>query len=595
MPLVSFKKKRDARTGNILFQYLMCKVLCLRFGHHYIPIEEFRETENILTITDENARRILERPPLDIAESNIVCDGFFQQSDFYVPHREVLLQQFYDPAHTDYWIGYGGHRQTIRDFITCQHKQTDLSPEDIVISLRLDDFIQLPCPTSDIIPPQYYLNLIENHGWFRRLYIVCDTIRHDWERKYLEFFGKWEPILLQENMMHDCAIMRDCPVLLHSNSTLCWFMSFLSRSKSKRCIPKTNFYGGQCLKTIEVGDHLQDVSPLSHHAVYHLNHQAFLKQNIYSIPYSIPDDYIVGDEVVQKKHVVIADLIPGELITYRFDGDQEEEYKQMYQESLFAYTRRKEGWDCLRHYEIMANGCIPIFRDLDQCPPETMVSFPKEMVKEANRVLLPWKWSKKPMYDSYARMMLEWVRNHCSTSATTRNFLKKMGEINPAKKEIRNVLLITGNIGVNYTRETFWIGMKQHLQSIGGIGVEIPKIDFMYDTYSGDKKGLYGRGFTYPCRLKDDVQMTEKDVVEKIKSRFWDLIIYGKVGPDETPFGNLPNMPYWSDVFKRYSKHEIVFLYGGDGIQDMTHPNRYSNHLWYQSQFAHCFVRELRF
>ena len=86
------------------------------------------------------------------------------------------------------------------------------------MSLRLDDFIQLPDPVSDIIPPSYYLDIIESRN-FNRLIIVCDTIRHDWERKYLEFFDKWTPTLIQKDIYHDCALYREAPYLIHSNST----------------------------------------------------------------------------------------------------------------------------------------------------------------------------------------------------------------------------------------------------------------------------------------------------------------------------------------------------------------------------------------
>ena len=69
--------------------------------------------------------------------------------------------------------------------------------------------------------------------------------------------------------------------------------------------------------------------------------------------------------------------------------------------------------------------------------------------------------------------------------------------------------------------------------------------------------------------------------------------IYGKVGPDEGEEGSLPNLPFWKEVFKRYSREEIVFWYGGDEMQDMTYGNLYSYHLVQHCQYAHCFVREL--
>lgn len=47
----------------------------------------------------------------------------------------------------------------------------------------------------------------------------------------------------------------------------------------------------------------------------------------------------------------------------------EAEYYRNLQGSRFGITMKRSGWDCLRHYEIAANGAVPCFRDLDRKPP----------------------------------------------------------------------------------------------------------------------------------------------------------------------------------------------------------------------------------
>jgi hypothetical protein len=603
MPFISFYKKPSARTGNIIFQYLICKTISILYGHTYIPIEEVTDkTTNVYMVYEDNIRHVLSNSSnnTELPKMNIICDGFFQQSDYYVPYREQLLTNI--AASGDYWIGTKGNRQYISDFLTGSYK-IDLTPNDIVVSLRLDDFIQHPCPTSDIVPPQYYMNIIEN--WcsirgttepFSKLYIICDTIRHDWERKYLEYFQKWDYVLIQEDLLHDCNMMRDCHNLIHSNSTLCWITSFFSTNPNKvRFIPKTNFYGGQSLNKICSTDTIRDVAPMPHHEVYSLDYDNWLISQLYPLAYCIPDEMVVSDEVLdtvlEKKHMVIADLIPNEPLTYRFSSTQENEYNDMYRESRFAFTRKKGGWDCLRHYEIMANGCIPIFKDLQQCPPFILSTFPKELIMQANRELLPWKSEYKANYDTYAKNMISHIKQYCTCSATVEYFFSKLPHFQHTRPQ--NVLLIMGNCGINYTRETFWIGMKKYIQSVGGIATEYPKMDFMYNSYTGDKSRLYGNGFTYSMRLDDDITLDQKTIEEMIDDRKWDLIIYGKVGPDELHEGSHPHMPYWSHVFKRYSRDEIVFLYGGDEAIDVTHYNRYRWHILFHSRYAQCFVREL--
>lgn len=71
----------------------------------------------------------------------------------------------------------------------------------------------------------------------------------------------------------------------------------------------------------------------------------------------------------------VAPLVPGDLSTYIYDTERA--YYDMYSDSMFALTWRKAGWDCLRHYEILSNGCIPLFPGLAVAPKSTMRGFPK--------------------------------------------------------------------------------------------------------------------------------------------------------------------------------------------------------------------------
>jgi hypothetical protein len=608
---VTFAKKHSARTGNILFQYLFAKTVEYYTGNKYIPIEECDDSNNeFIIVNDENSKEYITSWQCGNSQPhNILCDGFFQQSDFYVPIRDILLESI--EYSNDYWY-FDNNKIYIKSFFECRHSIEDLSEKDIIISLRLDDFIQLPCSTSDIIPPIYYTDILkEIYKPYNRVFIVCDKIRHDWEYKYLRYFDEYNAILLQKDLMHDCALMRDSHMLIHSNSTLCWFMSFISKEKIIRYIPKTGFYKGQSLNMIDIfTDKLSRVKPLPHNDVYNLappttevfvfeeiDKTSLIGNKIFPLSYCIPDELIISDEkleeLFQRKTHVIAPLIPGNTSTYKYGPHQEKEYYEMYQHSRFAYTCKKGGWDCLRHYEIMANGCIPIFNDIENCPKYTLCTIPKELIMNAMNELLPYDDSKEELYNKYARVMLIHVRNYCSTSSCANYILNQMYHIsfNFPKK----VLLIMGNCGVNYTRETAWIGIKRYIQSIGGIALEYPKIDFLYESFPENRKGeIYGNGFTYSRKLKEThSDLENNDIIEMTKSMFWDLIIFGKVGPDELFEGSIPNMPLYDIIIQRYNKKQIVFLYGGDGCQNLKYTNRYSEHLWKHMNYGYCFIREL--
>jgi hypothetical protein len=657
MAYITFNKKHSARTGNLFFQYLFTKIICIATNHvyKYIPLEEWQqyvimneiESNQVMHITDANSNTIIqslfqmnsqEEQETETKENisqifsskHIFCDGYFQQSDFYIPLRDRLIEILYQDSNTDYWIQENGNLFSIFSFLTHsshilfqEHEQnqnqiqTQTQTQEIVLNLRLDDFIQLPCPTSDILPPSYYLSILDSIGPsnIHKIWIVCDTIRHAWEKKYLEYFEHYcekyaiEIILLQNTLTEDCATMRDCPILIHSNSTLCWIMSFLSRNPKKRYIPNTLFYPSQSLKMIELTDSYYIVKPLLHQEVYQLQSVSVSDSfsNIYSLPYSIPDECIVSTEqALSAKKYEIAYVNPSDRTTYIYGPGQQEEYYQMYRESRFAYTCKKGGWDCLRHYEIMANGCIPIFTGLEKCPEKTLCTFPKELLLHAYTELLPWEETaeKKMKYAFYLSKMMENMREYGTVSKMAEYVLNTMSIYCSPENPIRNILLIPGNVGVNYTRELTWIGIKRYIQSVGGVAVEYPKMDFLYESFPVEKtKELYGFGYTYSRRLteeKDGKVLEDTEIVEWIRQKKFDLIIYGKMGPDEGWQGTIPHSPLWELVSSVYSKNQIVFLFGGDECFDMKKDSisdntyKYKSHLTEHAKKGHCFVRELQ-
>lgn len=269
-------------------------------------------------------------------------------------------------------------------------------------------------------------------------------------------------------------------------------------------------------------------------------------------------------------------------MNYAYGPGQEDAYVEQYRSSRFAYTSRKGGWDCLRHYEILAAGCIPVFRDLSECPANTMVSFPKELVLEACAKLLPWDDSKIELYEMYVRRLLKHCRENCSVSAGAARFLR-------AFPDPRRVLMIQCHSGENYTRELLSIGLRRKL---GENFIDYPRIDVLYKDCDLSRK--YGNGFTYGGRLSP-IELDRTHIEERIRAKEFDIVIYGKVGRDEGWEGLIPTMPFWDVVSSVYSREQIAFLYGGDCCQNLKDiSNPYTRHLLEHAPAAVCFVRELR-
>jgi hypothetical protein len=93
---------------------------------------------------------------------------------------------------------------------------------------------------------------------------------------------------------------------------------------------------------------------------------------IKKLAFSIPAEKIVSTPIEKCRlfpsHIVdqeVSELVGGQT-HYAFSS--EAEYRQNLGESRFGITTKRGGWECLRHYEIAANGAIPCFRNLTDKP-----------------------------------------------------------------------------------------------------------------------------------------------------------------------------------------------------------------------------------
>lgn len=102
--------------------------------------------------------------------------------------------------------------------------------------------------------------------------------------------------------------------------------------------------------------------------------------NVLPISFAIPDDLIKLEQI--EKTQTFGTVYPGKPETYIFSN--EEDYYNDYHKSYYGVTCKKGGWDCLRHYEILANRCIPYFLELNNCPKSTLYNFPKDIILYTN-------------------------------------------------------------------------------------------------------------------------------------------------------------------------------------------------------------------
>ena len=127
------------------------------------------------------------------------------------------------------------------------------------------------------------------------------------------------------------------------------------------------------------GDDHTNIHPLSAKHPY-FKRELITNQHI-PIHFAIPECKIVSGVV--DKHQEYGSIIPGQE-SYIFT--EEKEYYADYQKSYYGVTMKKAGWDAMRHYEILANKCIPYFIDLENCPSQTLTNLPKELLLKGKKV-----------------------------------------------------------------------------------------------------------------------------------------------------------------------------------------------------------------
>jgi hypothetical protein len=297
--------------------------------------------------------------------------------------------------------------------------------------------------------------------------------------------------------------------------------------------------------------------------------------SLYPISFSIPEEKIVSE--VPPKRKILSSLIPGKMETYIYQT--ESDYYKEYQDSLFATTTKKAGWDCMRHYEIMANGCIPYFPNIENCPTNTMALLPKDLFIKGNTLyekyrnksgmeeFLPEEWEECRIH---IESLLDFTRRHLTTCKMAKYILDKSNHAN-----VSSILYLSGDTGPDYLRCVTLHGFKS---LFGSNCHDFPKIPHIYKNAHIDYSRLYGKGITYTNLLGQDLHDNEFDqnIETSIREKKYDIVIYGSYHR---------GMPFYDLVRAIYKPDEILLLCGEDehycNYRDWIHQN-------------HCvFVREL--
>jgi len=300
-------------------------------------------------------------------------------------------------------------------------------------------------------------------------------------------------------------------------------------------------------------------SILNHEAVCAEIEQWVGPRQIYPISFSIPEQLILNEPPEKKQSV--GEGISRSRQKYRFGPCEQQAYYKDYQRAYFGLTYKKGGWDCMRHLEIMANGTLPFFPGIEDCPRFTMAHYPKALIRKiyndyASAVTIDdYNLSLDPMlargpmehYCQTVREILDHTLKNLTTVAMAQYVLDKAGH-----SQAKNVLYISGARKPDYLCDMLFHGIRSLL---GGGCVDVEKIWWMYHNTSAEKVGqLYGHGFTYSRHLPD-LDINRNSIKQRIAKHEFDLVVFGSV---HRCHELLPH------VRRYYERDEVVLVDGED-------------------------------
>jgi hypothetical protein len=218
-----------------MFQYALGRILAEEFGYRLVvglhkstqegehPYPEFKNWVGVDGEKHEKptemfrGQRIKLRPILRNREPRaIILNGFFQRSEYYIPHKEKIRSWF--EIEPTFWP----------------------EPGDIAIHIRRDDFIKW----ESRIKLDFYTDLLKELN-YDRLFIFGDI-----DEDVRKHFKEKNPIYATtESAAKDMRTMQCFDTFIRSNSTLSWWSAFLSNAKKIYC-PVTKHGYGSIIKRI---------------------------------------------------------------------------------------------------------------------------------------------------------------------------------------------------------------------------------------------------------------------------------------------------------------------------------------------------------
>ena len=294
---------------------------------------------------------------------------------------------------------------------------------------------------------------------------------------------------------------------------------------------------------------------------------------VHPISYALPEEFFTANIPTKDKDCSF--IVPRDRATYKFATEQE--YMQEYARSYYCITYKKGGWDVMRHYEIIAAGCMPYMVDVEYAPVYSLFHMPKRLLLEARslagvrfncssvRVEIDHAVFPHKKYFELLEQLLIHARKHLTTTAMARYVLDRMGVPNASSVLYfaRAAKGVAERAQGNYNSWTLFHGCRQLLGKNCVDAYEIPFLYASNDTSraASTKRKLYGLGFGYAFRLPK-ITIDRSTIVHDITAKKFDVVIFAD--PTSMVNRHTGEVKFLRLVEKFYPKSSIAFLHAPD-------------------------------
>jgi len=238
----------------------------------------------------------------------------------------------------------------------------------------------------------------------------------------------------------------------------------------------------------------------------------------------------------EDKSSLFSPMVPGNKSTYVYNSELS--YQLQYAQSYYGLTKRKSGWDCLRHYEILGSGAVPYFEGIEKllATPKVMYAFPKKLVSEAMMLGKGKNISNidKQAYCNIRDKLVEYTKTNLTTSALAGYVVRHLKAIGVDEPRI----LFVSTDGVEYQSGFLYHGLFQ-------------MFGFSMSSWAGRKRVLfadhghdgmaYGRGFSYQgtlptpslyqqCGEQKADKLLQEQMHHRLKAGYFNTIIVTNSG-----------------------------------------------------------------